>query len=110
MRIGKNCQINSTAISDPSLIELGDYVTIGGSATICAHYASGGFLVIAPVKIGSGATIGLRAIIMGGVEIGEKAKLLPNSVVLPKTKIPAGETWGGVPAIRLSTAKSGAEP
>ena len=35
------------------------------------------------------------------VEIGEKAKILPNSVVLPKTRIPAGETWGGVPAIRI---------
>ena len=33
------------------------------------HYAQGGYLVIAPVKIGAGATIGLRAVIMGGVEV-----------------------------------------
>ena len=101
MKMGHNVTINTTAIADPSLIELGDKVTLGGSCSLMAHYAQGGFLVIAPVKIGAGATIGLRAIIMGGVTIGEKAKVLAGSFVLPKTTIPAGETWGGIPATRI---------
>lgn len=101
MRIGRDCQLNSAHISDPSMIELGDRVTIGGSATIIGHYGMGGYLVMAPVKIGSGATIGLKATVMGGAEIGEGAKIMPNSVVLPKTKVPAGETWGGVPAQKI---------
>lgn len=105
MKIGKGTQINSSHISDPGLIELGTRTTIGGSATICAHYGMGGFLVIAPVKIGNDATIGLRATILGGVEIGDGAKVLPNSVVLPKTVIPAGETWGGVPAAKMPDKK-----
>jgi hypothetical protein len=62
MKIGRNVTLNSTAIADPSLIELQDGATIGGSANILAHYAQGGFLVIAPVKIGAGATIGMRAV------------------------------------------------
>ncbi|MGE0763691.1 MAG: hypothetical protein AB7N80_10475 [Bdellovibrionales bacterium] len=101
MTIGEGTIINSTHISDPSLITLGKKVTLGGSCTIVGHYGQGGFLVLAPVKIGDYATIGLRATIMGGVKIGEGAKILPNSVVLPKTVIPDGETWGGVPAQRL---------
>jgi len=105
MRIGREVTLNSTAIADPSLIELGDRATIGGSANILAHYAQGGFLVIAPVKIGAGATIGMRAIIMGGVEVGEKAKVLANSFVLPHTKIPAGESWAGIPAQRIELPK-----
>lgn len=44
MKLGKGVQINSTNISDPALIQMDDKVTIGGSATIIAHYASGGFL------------------------------------------------------------------
>ncbi len=104
MKVGRGTQINSSHITDPSLIELGKKVTIGGSATICAHYGMSGFLIIAPVKIGDGAVIGLRAIIMGGVTIGENAKVLPNSVVLPKTVIPAGETWAGVPAKKIDLA------
>lgn len=105
MKIGDNVTINTTAIADPSLIELGDGVTLGGSCSLMAHYAQGGFLVIAPVKIGARATIGLRAIVMGGVEVGEKAKVLAGSFVVPKTVIPAGETWGGIPARRLSDAE-----
>lgn len=101
MKIGEGTIINTVHISDPSLIQLGRKVTLGGSVTIVAHYGQGGFLVLAPVKIGDKATIGLRAVVMGGAEIGEGAKILPNSVVLPKTKVPAGETWGGVPARKI---------
>lgn len=101
MKIGRGVAINSTWISDPSLIELGHKVTIGGSVTLVGHYGQGGYLVLAPVKIGDRVTIGLKATVMGGVTIGEGAKILPNSVVLPKTVIPPNETWGGVPARKI---------
>jgi hypothetical protein len=102
MKIGRGTIINSTHISDPSLIRLGERVTVGGSATIVGHYGQGGYLVLAPVIIEDQVTIGLKATIMGGCVIGKGAKILPNSVVLPKTKIPAGETWGGVPAQKIN--------
>lgn len=105
MKIGEGTIINSTWISDPSLIEMKEKVTIGGSVTIVAHYGQGGLLVIAPVKIGANCTIGLKATIMGGCELGDGAKLLPHSVLLPKTKVPTGETWGGVPAQKIDIRK-----
>jgi acetyltransferase-like isoleucine patch superfamily enzyme len=101
MKIGRGTQINTTNISDSALIVMGDKVTIGGSATLCAHYGMDGFLVLAPVIIGNKVTIGLKASVLGGVEIGDGAKILPHSVVLPKTIIPPGETWGGVPAVKI---------
>jgi acetyltransferase-like isoleucine patch superfamily enzyme len=90
MKIGKGAHINTTNISDPRLIEIGDKVTIGGSVHIIAHYASKGYLIVDPVKIGKGATVGLKATIMGGVEIGEGAVIAPHEVILPKSRIPAG--------------------
>jgi hypothetical protein len=105
MKMGKGVTINSTAIADPSLIEMEDKVTIGGSASIMAHYAQGGYLVIAPTKICEGATIGLRAIVMGGVTVGKKAKVLAGSFVLPGSNIPDGETWGGIPAAKIDIQK-----
>ncbi len=87
MKIGNNCIINTTNISDPCLIELEDNVTIGGSATIFGHYAQGGFLIIAPVKIKKGATIGLKASIMGDVIVGEKVVVKPHEILLPKTRL-----------------------
>ena len=110
MKIGRNVTINSTAIADPSLIELADGATIGGSASVLAHYAQGGYLVVAPVKIGAGATIGLRAVVMGGVEVGARAKVLASSFVLPNTKIPAGETWAGIPAQRVELGRGKSAP
>lgn len=103
MKIGRGVMINTTFISDPSLVELGDKVTLGGSVTIVAHYGQGGLLIVAPVKIGHGCTIGLKATIMGGAIVGDGAKIMPHSVVLPKTFVPAGETWGGVPAQKIET-------
>ncbi len=91
MKIGKHVHINTTNISDAALIEIGDKVTIGGSATIFAHYASKGYLIVEPVKIGAGATIGIKATVMGDVEIGKGVMIGPHEVVMPKSRISAIE-------------------
>ena len=43
------------------------------------------------LKIKKGVTIGLKATIMGDVEIGKYATIAPHEVVLPKSKIPEGK-------------------
>ena len=88
MKVGKGCVLNSSNISDPCLITLGDYVTIGGSATIFAHYGMKGYLIIDKVEIKRGSTIGLKASIMGGVVVGENNTIAPHRVIMPKTIIP----------------------
>lgn len=92
MKLGKGVVINTTNISDPCMITLGDYVTVGGSATIFAHYGQKGYLIIAPVTIGKGTNIGLKASIMGGCKVGENVTIKPHTVLLPKTEIPDGAT------------------
>lgn len=88
MKIGKNVVINSTNISDPCLITLEDHVVIGGSATIFAHYGMHGFLIVSQTIIKKGATIGLRANIMGDVIVGENQTVPPGVTLLPKTRLP----------------------
>ncbi len=90
MKIGKGVHLNTTNISDPALIELEDKVTIGGSAHLMAHYASKGYVIVEPVKICKEATIGLKATVMGDVEIGAGAVIAPHEVILPKSRIPEG--------------------
>jgi hypothetical protein len=89
MKMGKSVHINTTNISDPALIEIGDHVTIGGSAHLLAHYGQKGYLVLSKIKIASGVTIGIKATIMGDVEIGENSVIAPHEVILPKSRIPA---------------------
>lgn len=90
MKIGKDAHINTTNISDPGLIEIGDKVTIGGSVHLIGHYASKGYLIVQGVKIHDRVTIGLKATIMGDVEIGEGASIGPHELILPKSRIPPG--------------------
>jgi len=89
MKIGKGTQINTTNISDPALIEIGDFVTIGGSAHIFAHYGQKGYLVLSKVKIENGVNVGIKATIMGDTVVGAGAMIGPHEVILPKSRIPA---------------------
>lgn len=98
MRIGRRAFINTEFISDPCLISLGDDAVIGGSVHLFAHYGGGGHLSIVPVRIGHRVTVGQEATVMGDVVIGDGATILPHSVLLPGSRVGAGETWGGVPA------------
>jgi acetyltransferase-like isoleucine patch superfamily enzyme len=105
MTLGKRVFVNTEYISDPRLITLGDDVVIGGSVHLFAHFGGGGHLTLAPVVIGARATIGEKATVMGDVQIGEDAVVLPHSVLLPGSRVGAGETWGGIPARRISAAE-----
>lgn len=88
MKIGKGSMINTSNISDPCLIEIGDYVTIGGSASLVAHYGQKGMLIIDKLVIHDKATIGLKASLFGDVVIGKGALVKAHEVVMPKTRIP----------------------
>ncbi len=94
MKIGKGVVINTSNISDPCLIRLDDYVTIGGSATLFAHYGMKGYLIVDRVHIKSGATIGLKASVMGDVIIGKNVMVTPHTVILPKSRIADGSMVG----------------
>ena len=101
MRMGRRARITTDHLSDVCMISLGDDVTIGGSATIFCHYGGNGRLVIGPVVIGSNATIGEKATVMGDVVVGEGATVMPHAVLLPHTRVGARERWGGAPARRI---------
>jgi hypothetical protein len=87
MKVGKGTIINTSNISDPCLIEIGDYVTIGGSATLVAHYGQKGLLVIEKLVIHNRATIGLKASLFGDVVIGEGALVKAHEAIMPKSRI-----------------------
>lgn len=101
MTLGRRVFVNTEYISDPRLITLGEDVVIGGSAHLFAHFGGGGHLTLSPVVIGARATIGEKATVMGDVHVGEDAVVLPHSVLLPGTRVGAGETWRGIPARRI---------
>jgi hypothetical protein len=103
-RMGKRVRLNSLHLNDAFLIELGDDVTVGGKADICAHLFQNGKLILGKILIGSGSLIGSKAYIAPGVTIGKRCLIGLGAYIRPGTIIPDGMNYaslGGLPLRRI---------
>jgi UDP-3-O-[3-hydroxymyristoyl] glucosamine N-acyltransferase len=102
-RLGANTY-SAGALLDPPLTHIGSNTIIGHDAVIFAHVIEGPKLELKAVHIGNTVTIGAKAVVMAGVQIGDNAIVSTGAVVTKDTQIAAGEIWGGIPARRLKAA------
>lgn len=91
---------------DPDLTRIGDYAIVGGATRITPHsvtttHRGGSIYTTSPIDIGPRAVIGGESRIGLGVQVGADAIVMAGSIVAPFTLIPAGEIWGGNPAVFL---------
>ncbi len=101
-RIGRNVAFGiNTAVADPEYVTIDDEATLGDGAYVVGHSYHSGRLIIAPVRIGRGATIGVNAFLSAGADIGEDAIVAAGAVLAKNTKIGPREIWGGVPARKI---------
>jgi acetyltransferase-like isoleucine patch superfamily enzyme len=104
LRIGRSSFINARCHFDvTSPIEIGDRVALGQEVMIITgtHDTSdpacrSGAIVAAPVRVGPGAWLGARCVILPGVTIGEGAVVAAGAVVTQD--VPPHTIAGGVPA------------
>ncbi len=80
-----------------------------GAGTIFANYDG---RAKHPTKVGEGAFIGSGTVLVAPVEVGPGAVTGAGAVVTRGKKVPAGETWAGVPArpLRRKKEAGGEEP
>jgi len=114
--IGKDCSIEVDCVFDlEERIEIGDRVTLSPGVMILTstheldireHRA--GAVQRLPVRIGSGAWLGARSVILPGVNVGAGAIVNPGSVVNknvePQTRV------GGTPATQLEVLQTPETP
>lgn len=86
--VGENCRIFSDVSStEPSLITIGNRVTISGNVSFCTHDNAvikaipGKTDVVGPINIGDDCFIGLRSLLMGGVTLGDHCIVGAGAVV-----------------------------
>ena len=112
--MGRDCSVWFSAVlrGDVAGIRMGDGVNVQDCA--CIHTATNLPAVLEDrVTVGHGAVvhactvhrdalIGMNAVVLDGVEIGEGAIVAAGAVVLGGTKVGPYEIWAGVPARRMN--------
>jgi hypothetical protein len=95
-KMGSNVQINSDRVGDVWMLEIGDNSVIGGSATVICHSFEKNGLNIKKVKIGRNVIIGLNAIVMPGVEIGDSCIIAAGAILPKDTKVEPKHIYLGI--------------
>lgn len=101
-RIGRGAWVNSLALMDHNLLELGDGAVIGSDAHIAGHIVEAGVLKTATVHIGRYVTIGIGTVVEIGAHIGDGTQVGALSVVPKHARLDAGAVYAGAPVRRLA--------
>lgn len=109
--MGEGCSVwfNTVIRGDVNSIAIGDRVNIQDGSVLHTLYKKSTIEIGNDVSIGHNVTIhgskirdyalvGMGAVVMDDVEVGEGAIVAAGSVVLSGTKIGPGELWAGAPA------------
>ncbi len=109
--IGSECSLwfNTVIRGDVNTITIGNRVNIQDGSCLHTLYEKSTIVIADDVSIGHNVTlhgchidrlalIGMGAIVMDGVKVGEGALVAAGSVVLSNTVIGPHEMWGGAPA------------
>lgn len=108
VQVGQHCRLldvsRATFGSEPYLVRLGDHVTVTEGVRFVTH--DGGVWVfrqqepdldiVAPIAVGDNVFLGLRAIVLPGVTIGDNCVVAAGAVVT--RDIRANSVVAGVPA------------
>lgn len=112
--LGKECSVwfNAVIRGDVNSIRLGDKVNVQDGACIHCTYQKTKTILGNNVSIGHHAIvhgctiednvlIGMGAIVMDNVKIGQNSIIAAGAVVLEGTEVPSGSIFAGVPAKKV---------
>jgi len=106
IKIGDNCSLNGTLIYSRKEVIIGDNCLFGPGVIVLdndSHNTSidplvrrTGKIQESPVVIGNNVWIGMRSIVMKGVNLGENSIIAAGSIVT--NDVPSNQLFGGNPA------------
>jgi acetyltransferase-like isoleucine patch superfamily enzyme len=101
VKIGANVALGRINITDPMLTVFEDFAAVGDGAILGAHSITSDRFALQAIRVARGGTIGAACAIAPGVVVGENAVVAALSRVNNGTKIPPGEFWDGIPAVKV---------
>ncbi|WP_201293247.1 Pls/PosA family non-ribosomal peptide synthetase [Arthrobacter zhaoguopingii] len=102
VKIGKDVDLHSVP-PVTGMLSLGEGCSIEPEVDLSGWWIDGDLVHIGDIRVGPGATVGSRSILMPGSRIGAGAEVAPGSAVTGKVK--ADQRFAGSPAQRLGKAQ-----
>jgi non-ribosomal peptide synthetase-like protein len=98
VRIGERVFDDGCAITEKTLVTVGDGCTLNAGSKIQCHSQEDGTFKSDRVTVGAGCTLGVGALVHYGVTMGDGAVLAPDSFLMKGEEMPQHARWGGNPA------------
>ncbi len=97
-RIGRRVFNDGCAMTERSLVTIGDDCTLNETSWIQCHSQEDGTFKSDYSTLGSDVTLGTGTLVHYGVTIGDGAELTTDCFLMKGEQVPAGARWGGNPA------------
>lgn len=109
-KVGSGAIIGEVESGALDLVTIGAHTTVGGRVRLASAEVIGNELVIAPISIGHGASIGTSSVVGQGCTIGDWAELADLTALPAGTIVGPAERWEGSPARRNGSVHTGDLP
>ncbi|WP_068004040.1 Pls/PosA family non-ribosomal peptide synthetase [Nocardia pseudobrasiliensis] len=96
--IGRRTWMGTTFLTEFDLVVVGDDAAVGHQVSLQTHLFEDRVMKMSTVTVGSGATVGTRAIVLYDSVVGDDVVLDPLSLLMKGEHLGAGTRWGGIPA------------
>ncbi|USQ81909.1 amino acid adenylation domain-containing protein [Ornithinimicrobium faecis] len=87
------------------MLEIGTGASVEPEVDLTGYWIDGDLVHIHPIRIGAHARIGARSTLSPGARVRPRSVIAPGSLVFGE--VPAGQTWSGAPAERVSETARG---
>jgi len=97
-KIGKGVWLNTTDLTEFDCVEIGDHAELNAHSGPQTHLFEDRIMRIGRVKIGKGATLGVRTTVLYDSSVGADCRLGPLTLVAKGEQLTPGTRWAGSPA------------
>ncbi len=98
VKLGRMVYDGGAGISEPHMVEVGDYVCLNIETELQGHSLEDGTFKSDAIKVGDRSTVGVKGFVHYGVEAGKDVVINADAFVMKGSVVGDDEIWSGNPA------------
>ncbi|MBH1937432.1 amino acid adenylation domain-containing protein [Streptomyces sp. AV19] len=97
-RIGRRVWLNTTYLTEFDLVDVGDDAAVGEFTSLQTHLFEDRVMKMSRVRVGAGASVGMRSVVLYDARVGAGAGVDALSLVMKGERLPDRTRWRGIPS------------